>query len=262
MSFNENLEKIKKKKTEIKARKSWLSTDRENLIDNAITEINEKFHQKEILLDTKLKECNKTIQEYYKLIEKYSNFDEQEISKIFQELITIFEGEDYIYQKNVICSSQYSYRYNYANIIINKDDANNTLTYSKEELNILAKQGKAAIIKYNSSKKETSSIKFYELNKKGDLKQLFKFGKFKYLKEFINLVICYKIDNNIDNISIEELHKLMINFINLHLSEIEENYKKRSQDERKQMEEIIEENKKGRQKKLIKILEKQKNNSC
>lgn len=256
MSFSENLEKVKKKKEEIKTRKSWLSTDRENLIDSVITEINEKYHQKEALLDKKLKECNEAIQEHYKLIEKYSIFDEQEISKIFQELITIFEGEDYIRQTNTVCSSQYSYRYNYANIIINKDEANDSLVYSKEDLNILAKQGKALIIKYNSSKKENSSIKFYELNKKGDLKQLFKFGKFKYLKDFIDLVISYRIDNDIENISEDELQLLMKEFISTHISEIEENYIKRSQEERQQMEEIIEDNNQERQKRLTKILKK------
>jgi len=254
MSFNEELEKTKLKKKEVKTRISWLKNDKQNLINSIATEIDNKYRKKEILLNNKLKKCNESIQLFCKEIEKYSVFNEYDIFKIFQELVTIYEGEDYIYQINAICVN-YPGNYGYANILVLKELSTETC-YQKEELDRLVKQGKALIFKYHNKPIHHNTISFYKVNKKGDLKQLFKFGKFKYLKAFLDMIISYKIDNKIDNISKEELYSLMINFIKLHLSEIEEKYTERSQEERQQMEEIIEDNKSHREKKLTKILEK------
>lgn len=257
MGFSEELEKIQNKKKEFKTRISWLSTDKQNLIDSIIAEINDKYKEKEITLNEKVKKCNEDIQIQYKKIEDYSTFNEYEISKVFRDLITIFEGEEYIYQSDVSCFSERNYRYhNNPNIIIVNNESDNFLRYSKEELDFLVKKGKALIVNQNSSKRDNPKIKFYELNKKGDLKQLFHFKKFSYLRDYLNIVIAYKIDNKLENISKEELYKLMIQFINLHLSEIEENYKKREAEERQEMETIIEDNNKERVKKLTRILKK------
>lgn len=79
-----------------------------------------------------------------------------------------------------------------------------------------------------------SHISFYTA-REGVLKSLIDFHNFSYVKTFIDLVVQYRFENHLDEISEKELESIMSEFILSEKAMIEDNYKKRAMEKEEQL---------------------------
>lgn len=214
-----------------------------------ITESERKIkhcYQKEI--DLAKKNCTVLKQElenYRKLVEKYSTFDSKLIGSIIEKLITLFEGEEYSYQETNHETYEYektvfgseSFKVNKKILMIVKGSQKQEYYYDyneyDNEVKRLVKNGQAFILaesKYNYSE----NITFYTTYE-GNLNSLIDFNKFSYVKDFIDLVVEYRLKNNLDKVFKKELLSLMGEFILNKKEIIEDNYKKRALEKQEQL---------------------------
>ncbi len=170
-----------------------------------------------------IEKCYKTAE----IIEKYSSFQSSTIGQVFAELIGIYKQKKYIsyteyaklcYTNYLLDSiliimpeekrSFYTWIHDDDDKIVSfkktKDDKTITV-YTKEDSLLSMRPNIKYNIVYNDDIDNPSNLLF--------------------IKEFIDYVINYRIENEIDDISLEELEKLKDEFINNHQVEIEEYHK-------------------------------------
>ncbi len=117
-----------------------------------------------------------------------SSFNIEDIALILCELLSKIENEEYIYRKIEVI---------------------NNVTYVLEKLN--RENNKYVILKYTKAHIDNKKIKFYDNN----LNEMIDFDDFSYLYDFINYVIKYKVKNNKDDLSLEELNYLLEEYIKI-----------------------------------------------
>lgn len=190
----------------------------ENEKNMELEQINQKYLNLSKSTYEKLKEQNDKIYSYYLKLEEYSNFYLGDIGNILADLIGIFEGKDYVYQRTYY--NRYGYQYElvqeFVTMIVQKNEYKKF--YNDKEFYALKHEGKSFVLLNN--KQSDYRISFYKVNKEEySLIQNVDWEKFDYVQEFINEVILYKISQNSKDISLEELKKLEIDFV---LSQIEQ----------------------------------------
>ena len=155
-----------------------------------------------------------------KKIEDYSSFDLVMIGEVLSKIISYYENETYSYQQtHYFCKDnrvgdKYIFVVHPA-LIINDCVKRRFYSYNNDDLDALIQDGNGIILIDNLKNSAVDSINFYSFNDKtNELKLNVCFGRFKYLKDFINKVIIYKLKNNIIDITKEELESIMSEFIN------------------------------------------------
>lgn len=199
-------------------------------------------------IDTSKNNClalKRELQNYKKLLEKYSTFDSKMIGNIIEKLVSLIEGEDYSYQEAEHETYEYyqtvfgmeSCRTNKKVLLIVKGNDKQGYYYDNgiynNEVHKLVKSGQAFVLaedEFNYNKK----IKFYRV-KEYSIKSLIDFNQFSYVQNFINLVIKYRFEKNLDEITEKELLSIMSEFVLSEKEMIEEKYKKHAIEKQEQL---------------------------
>lgn len=154
-----------------------------------------------------------------KKIEDYSSFDLVMIGEALAKIASYYENETYSYQQTHYFCVDYAVGGGmifiaHPALIINDSVKKRFYSYNNDDLDTLIEDGNGLILIDNLKNSAVDSINFYSFNDKiNELKLNVCFGKFKYLKYFINKVIVYKLKNNITDITKEELENIMNEFI-------------------------------------------------
>lgn len=173
------------------------------------------------------------IYNYCKLIEKYSTMD-SDIFYVITELISLFEGEPYVleridYHKDKSTPSEVWDTF----MIMSQNTFNNIKNpkYVRERyFNHLLKNGLAiTIIEEWGGYFLPDYFTFYKADSMGRLNQNISFKGFPYIKEFIDYIINYRIENNIEELLEEDMQKLKDEFILLNVNKIQNNYQIKQQ---------------------------------
>ena len=155
-----------------------------------------------------------------KKIEDYSSFDLVMIGEALSKIINYYENETYSYQQTHYFCIDYAVGGGmifvaHPALIINDSVKRRFYSFKTDDLDTLIQEGNGVILIDDLKNSEVDSINIYSFNDKtNELKLNVLFGRFKYLKDFINKVIVYKLKNNITDISNEELESIMYEFIN------------------------------------------------
>ena len=155
-----------------------------------------------------------------KKIEDYSSFDLVMIGEALSKIISYYENETYSYQQTHYFCIDYAVGGGmifvaHPALIINDSVKRRFYSYNTDDLDALIQEGNGIILIDNLKNGEVDSINIYSFNDKtNELKLNVLFGRFKYLKDFIEKVIIYKLKNNITDISNEELESIMSEFVN------------------------------------------------
>ncbi len=185
------------------------------------------------------------LENYEKLLEKYSTFDSELIGSIIEKLVTLVEGEEYFCQK--VNHETYEYESTVFGrelfqvdkkifmIVKASQKQGYYCDYNEQdnEIERLVKNGQAFLLaesKYYHKK----NITFYTAHE-GKLKSLVDFHQFSYVQDFIDLVVQYRFNNNLDKVSEKELFSLMNQFILSKKEIIADNYKRRALEKQEQL---------------------------
>ncbi len=179
--------------------------------------LNQLFKQKE----------KKNLEIKEKTIVDYATFDIAQIASILADLISIYEKEKYIHYSVVDTRSNHSR--NVLHMIV-PNDIKEDLYSSKGLCSSFDTTGKALFLTYAANNNSANkNISFYLPYHEG-VRPTINYGKFSYIKEFIDGVISYRMMNNIDEISTDMLNDLVKCFVSYHINEIVELQNKGFQD--------------------------------
>ncbi len=228
----EKLKELKKNYEKTREQKAALLKEGEveicftrELIQSELSKQLEPF-EREIL---SIKE--KIIKQYRRIV-LFSTFDNEIIGKILEQLVTTIEGEEYCYMEGINKTSKKVYTSEsiffvpiekYVRIIIKKSLLQNNKIYREfgstfkfNRINELAYYG-SIILLSTSEYVLNSEIRFNELNEKNSNRLIIsnvEYGEFDYVSEFMDMVINYRVANEILDISEIELYKLLGEFLN------------------------------------------------
>lgn len=152
-------------------------------------------------------------------IKENSKFNVEEIGAIVSDLVTIFEGEKFTYKLACYEPSNWF-------VLITSDEKDQKY-FRKQQMYSIRKKGDALIFPVSNIFSE-ASVYFYTADKMHRVNQTVGFGKFSYVKEFIDELILYKIKNNKEYLSPEEMEELKYNFIKSRVDDIQKKYEENS----------------------------------
>jgi len=227
MNYNSELRKLRNAKKKILANILELDKEKDkDLIQKLYSELDKKSGE---------------INDYCKLIEEKSTMP-LDIFLAMSDIISIYEGEYYwikklCYHKDTTLDSEILETY----VIIASNVFNNIISVSDIShtyFNRLLKNGSAIkIIEAPRVKFLPRQFAFYKTDEDmGRINPQINLKKFPYIKEFIDYVINFKLENNIDKLSYDELEKLKEDFILLNIENIYNNYEAKQE---KRIEESI-----------------------
>lgn len=185
------------------------------------------------------------IHDYCKLLEDYSTFDSNMIGHVISKLVSFVEGEKYCYQEATHNTYTYestafgseSFRANKKLLLIIKEDSRQGYYHDydakNDEVYRLSQRGEAFVLAksdYDYKKK----IRFYKADG-GFVNCLIDFGRFSYVKTFIDLLVQHRFQNHLDQISEKELVRIMNEFVLGEKEMIEANYQKRAMEKQEQL---------------------------
>jgi len=150
---------------------------------------NDIVHKREEALEYQAELC--------KIIEKYSKFDLRVIGPVLADIASVFEGKKYVFSETKNCDG---------------------CAFLAPESNTDHLKGNIILkSKMNSeSEKQKYMLKFYSTYDRDDVCPNISYGtygEFDYLREYIDRVIQYKSENEVDTISQEELETLKWDFL-------------------------------------------------
>lgn len=187
------------------------------------------------------------LEHHMKLLRSYSTFEAEMIGNVIEKLVSVIEGEDYSYQKAIHNTYKFEttvygsdrFRANMKILMIVKDNRNQGAYFDSDEqtdeVRNLVENGCAFVLDRSTNGYYNKTISFYDSTEQG-LKCLIDFNKFSYVQDFIDLVIQYRFENHLDEISEKELLRLMSKFILNNKEKIEDNYKERALEAQKRLE--------------------------
>lgn len=226
--------------------------------------LREKYRSSKELITKEMKRLNKGVETYSQKIKTFSTFPISMIGEIFADLLTTYEGEPYCFQKTkyrtkiikncIFDRVEVDVIKNIA-MMIKKEDMEPEYHYSFHNPALFAHNGE--IIVLDECEKEDTlgdEICFYEFNSStNQLSSHVRFGRFDYVKEFIDFVIDFRIKNNRLDIDVEEMQGLLKQFFNQKKEEIKANYQLRLAEKKEQASQQYEEARKHFQKQLHSI---------
>ena len=253
MNIKEQLNDLRKAKKSIIFSKELIDYSYIFKIQNAKTQEEKQniiaknnFEKKEIY--KKIDVYNEKIDECLNNIENYSMFESSIIIPVIKNLVSIFEGENFISQYTCHkCGNSLK------NITIIVSESNSKeLYYDERYLYSLVKNGNAIIL--GNEEYCNNVIKFYKSDSMHRINQCVNFKNFSYVKEFIDFLINFKFEKNLVNLSEEIIKCLEAEFIKSKLEEIKINYDKKDEECKIKMEQQINHENKIRERQLKKVL--------
>lgn len=260
MDINYEIQKLRNEKRQMLVQKEILRVLQIQELEAAKAKINEKYN---FLLGNSNNDLDNKINEIYnqcKLIEKYSTFNVKDIGKILASLMSIYEAENYLVK--TISYKIKGALFNDIMLIINEKKfeqltAKNEIQES--QINIIVKNGFALKLLEDFSENQfPKKISIYEADPMGRVNQNVNFRSFTYVKNFIEYVINYRIENNLENISFEDLEMLRNQFIKCNLEQIKEYHDYLDEKKRAEFETSLQHDKKVRNRQLQRVLNTQK----
>lgn len=213
----------------------------------------------------KLNEYNDKIDACCQNISEYFYFSIQDLGNILVSLISTFEGTNYIYQdtyyfkkevKRLAFDTEETMRRTRLRIIVAEEYKSNLC--SDDMVHSLVENGKAIVL--SDTETVDDQISFYAVAScNHSLEQCIEFGRFSYVKDFIDGLILYKIAKKSKVISYEELKSIELDYIASHAEQIEENYRLIGKQREEQMQQKLDVESKKRQLLLKGILDRKKN---
>lgn len=178
-----------------------------------------------------LEECDKKIDgvksemgEYDSLVSKYSTFNGKMIGNAIKELISLIECEDFTYMvathifKRRVHGPIDSWEENdftNAKMIIRKEKTSNAYESPSQETSELARlvnEGNALLFSEERINVHNDNITFYS-STNGKVESLVNYGKFGYIKDFVDKVIQFRFERNLEKITENDLVTLMQEFL-------------------------------------------------
>lgn len=215
--------------------KEQLLAERKREIEKAISSITEKYIPNLKESEKRIQENRKEVDNYHELILKYSTFDSELIGHAIEKLIKIIEGEDFTFQiadykvsyleHNIWGQPYESVVRNKVQLIINMKKVQSEYAKhidNESEVTRLIASGDAILLgepKYY----DINKVKFYDI-KDNQIISLVNFGKFAYVKAFIDYIIEYRYENTVEELTETDLIKLLQEFINANKEIIIRNY--------------------------------------
>lgn len=183
--------------------------------------------------DSEITKCNeditaaeKELNDFDKLFEKYSTFDIDLIGKAIQQIMSVVENEEYMYEKvthrydRMMCSVMgdiwWTDDEDKAKIIVRKDKLEErycSLYKRTNTINELVQDGFAIVLCEEHFLEK--NITFYT-SKDGVVSCHIDFGKFSYVKEFVCGLVQYRFQNHLVEINEKDILTFMKNFITEH----------------------------------------------
>lgn len=265
MDFNLELEQLSQSKKKCLVEVRNVDKKRQEEIEQVTRQINDKYSELSKNMYKELGEHNDRIDAYCKMLESYSYFDERSIGNTIASLMRVFEGVNFIYQdtdyltkkvQRLVFDIKETKVTKHPRIIVAEEYKAEFYSDDRNSLNSLVKNGKALILVDDAGFLEKGIIFYYANTDSHSLEQTVKFGKFSYVKEFIDSLISYKIERKLKSISSDELAKLERDFIASRLEQIEENYRIIEQNQEEQMRQKLAIERENRQLRLRRILDK------
>ena len=210
-----------------------------------IEAIKEKYRFPLIDAEKNIKSNLEAVQEFNNLLTNYSTFDEHMITDAICLLIHIVEEQNFQYQKaqyyigylfHGLWGGQGEERFNLWKIklIINEQkrkEEYNWPLYEKDEVMELVNNGNAILlqkVEYSIPKKDGKII-FYFLDNNHNITCSSDFGRFDYVKNFIDFIIQYRFSHNLKEVSKDDIVLCMQLFLQNNKDFILSNYFSRVQ---------------------------------
>lgn len=237
MDLFETLNVVRDKYLSAQKKEEKIYKEMKDKVKESTKRIELSYQEKINLAENNCSILKKELENYEKLIENYSTFDSKMIGEIIAKLVSIVEGERYFYQKathetyerETTYFGSELFKVNKKILMIVKGNRKQEYYYDNSpednEVRKLIKSGQAFVLTENEYY-FYKTIKFYEVND-GIVKGLINFNKFSCVEDFIDLVIQYRFENNLEKITETELLHLMKQFVLSKKEMIEGNYQKR-----------------------------------
>ena len=253
MDINENLRNLRENKKlqiyELKYLKDKLDNDIKKVTDY----LTEKYNEDANFIYNNINIYNNEIENILNDINKYSIFHVSEIKYAILDLIKIFTGENYEVQETYYHINPKSLIECEEILIYVKSNLKEANDYSFIKFHSLLKHNNALVFTYTDH--SNRYIKFYDAYN-NNIKQNAKYGKFNFVKDFIDELIKYKINYNTNEISDEEVETIKMKFIKSRLNEINDNYNNLYLKEQEEYKNIVDDKKISREKVLKRVLRK------
>lgn len=186
-------------------------------LEAATKPIEEKYEPILKELDKEACEKNSKVWHVAGIYHDYASFPVRTITDVFAVFLSYVEGEKYIPYRNY-----QNHDINEGSIIIKESVNNQYDIIDYDTLDKLYKNGD--LIRLDSG--FASLVDFYDYVGEPN----YYFGKFNYLREFVNRLINYRIDNDKKNdITEEEIYSFVCDFISTHPDLVQKNKDKREQ---------------------------------
>lgn len=216
--------------------KQTLLLQREKDIEKARKKIINSYSKKLTLNENSITSVKEELNTFERLLVKYSTFNLDLIGNILQQLISITESEEYLYKQvshtfkkrvhGVMDSWDQDVK-TIVNIIITKNkllDNYDSTNQSKSKIYEFVENGDALLLsEQDIDVKKEKQITFYNLTD-GHIESRVNFGKFYYVKDFIDNIIQYRFQNNLDKITEKDMLLFLQNYIIQHKDEIVKKY--------------------------------------
>lgn len=260
MDYNSRLNNLRADKNQTVDEIKELNKNKSKELKEAKRLIEEKYSNLQQKSFSDLDRKTTELYNYCKLIEKNSTMD-SDIFHVITELISIFEGEPYVlerlnYHKDKTTPSAVWETFMIMPKNIYKSIKNPN--YVRERyFHHLLKNGLAIkIIEEWSSFYLPDYFSFYKANSTGRVDQQINFKGFPYVKQFVDYIINYRMKNNIEKLSKEDMKKLKDEFILLNIDNIQNNYQLKAEQRIKETVENIKSECEHNQKILRRIIKK------
>lgn len=260
MNFQEKLQDLRKDKAIAIAGKKAVEENKQEEIKKATKSIEEKYSGKIEKYEKKFNFSVNNIHEYCRLIEEYSTFYRNDIAYILVDLLNVFEGKEHILaQLSYHPTSGSPAQVQDILVIIEKNnyDKIKDKKYLEERyLYHLIKNYKIVLLDGRFSLCMPETLKFYKFET-GTINQNISLKGYAYLKDFIDMVINYRLENKKEDITDEELENLKNQFILSNREKIETNLYINAEIDminyKKEVEDTLEHNKKLLKRRINKI---------
>lgn len=216
--------------------KQTLLLQREKDIEKSRKKIINSYSKKLTLNENSITSVKEELNTFERLLVKYSTFNLNLIGNILQQLISITESEEYLYKQvshtfkkrvHGVMDSWDEDVKTVVNIIITKNkllDNYDSTNQPKSKIHEFVENGDALLLsEQDIDVKKEKQITFYNLTD-GHIESRVNFGKFDYVKDFIDNIIQYRFQNNMDKITEKDMLLFLQNYIIQHKDQIVKNY--------------------------------------
>ena len=249
-----SLENLRKKFLTKKTKISQLYSERTTEVEKAKETIVSTYQEKIDRIENQTILAKKELNDCDKLLAKYSTFDVSMISKILEQLVSLIEGQEYSFQDSIhktfksettpLGSETFAVTNRVLLIAQGKSKKEYFQSFSRHPhdnvIFNLVDSGKAILLREEEMIGHSpKNIAFYEADN-GIITCFVNFGKFTYVKEFIDSLIQYKFQNDLEEITEKELLTFMSEFISSHKDLIISKQQLRIKEQQEQLEKELE----------------------